>query len=187
MDAAQVYETTILDRQSGRAFALATVPARSLPDSVVPPVKQVADRLELDGVNIAPVEAWSLPFLIDASLGRFPDFRPFERLRPERGPSEFAQYLAYAPVVPFESSPLAGKSLAEIITAVGGGTSASGVGALAAHDPMLLLTVPAGIIVYRAAWHIGDGIGIALRTLLLRLVGAEDTPPRDEEGQGREE
>ena len=67
---------------------------------------------------------------------------------------------------------------AELVTTAGGGTGAA-VGAFATHEPLLLLTVPVGIILCRAAWHVGDGIGIALRTLILRLVGAEDEPPAE--------
>jgi hypothetical protein len=185
MDPAQFYETTLYNRDRDQALAIATVPARSLPTGEVPPVEALGEQLETPGGIIRPVEAWSLPFLIDTALGepRWPG-SPFDaplswplaaRPRNDRWSSPFAEYVAFTPVVPFESSPLGAKSLGGLVAGAGGA-----VGAYATHDPLLLLTVPAGIIVCRAAFHIGDGIGIAVRTVILRWVGVDTEPPDSE-------
>jgi len=192
VDLAQIYETTVYNRDTGRAFGFATAPARSFPERETPTMDRLVELGDLpDAIRIRPVEAWNLPFLLDAALGRFPDFPyefhfyfdPLESARPRRTPSPFAQHLAYAPIIPFEASPLGGKSLAEVLTTAGTGTGAV-VGAYAMQEPLVLVAVPAGIIVCKAASHVGDGIGIALRTLILRLVGAEveDTtePPNED-------
>ena len=196
MDPVQVYETTLHERDGQRGFAFATVPARSLPEGDVPPAALLGRSLETEGGPLGPIEAWSLPFLVDALMGRL--VTPFDepyfddpffglpwrypgRGRSVRSPSAFAQQLAYAPVVPFESSPLGGKSLADIVTTAGGAASA-----YVTRDPLMLLTVPAGIIVCRAASHVGDGIGLALRAKILDWAGVQDQPPTpkpaDEEG-----
>lgn len=196
MDPTQLYETTIYNREAGNAFTFVTVPGRSVKGAEVPPVDVLAERLGFEPFHraerslsrIEPVEAWSLPFLIDASMGRWrgPDllfewrlyFDPPNR----RGPSAFAQYLTYSPVIPFESSPLDGKALSELVTAGGVGAA---VGAFATDHPLLLLAVPAGIIVCGAARGVADALRIGLRSRLLALMGVEDPeadePPPDDE------
>jgi hypothetical protein len=195
MDLAQVYETTIYDRESGQAVAFATVPARSLPQAETPAVEYVArafDLRPLEGTRarmarIEPVEPWSLPFLLDALLGRFPPFPyyfdPLEPDRPRRGPSPLAQYLAYERVIPFESSPLGAASLASLVTATS--TAGAALGYHATGDPILFLTVPAGIVVAGAALGIGAGTAIGLaegvRHGLRRLMSLPDDEPPAEE------
>jgi hypothetical protein len=189
MDPVQVYETALYDRNGGQGFRFVTVPVRSLSAEEVPPVEVIAQRVGLDSVDprgaprVEPVEAWSLPFLIDAAMGR-PDFPSLweERFwlppRVRRGPSEFAQYLAFAPVIPFESSPLSGKSLSDVITAAGGSAGAA-VGAFGTHEPLLLIAVPFGIVLCGAARGVGDALRIGLRARLLDLMHVEDPERRD--------
>ncbi len=97
-----------------------------------------------------------------------------EQLRGNRpgGPSPFAQYLAYAPLVPFESSPLAPRALSDL-AAAGGGIGAA-VGAYATGDSLLLLAVPAGIVVCGAAHGLAEALRIGLRAKLLHLMGVDD-------------
>lgn len=142
--------------------------------------------------NIEPVEAWSLPLVFDALLGRFSELPWFFELggprfrTPKRGPSQFAQYLTFAPIVPFEQSPLGAQSIAEAVTKAGGmGTAGVAVGVFATTEPSLLITVPAGIIVCKAASHVGDGVGIGLRTQIVRLLSADEPPLNEppEDGQ----
>ena len=191
MDAVQTYQTTIHNRGDGRAFSFVTVPKRSLLSVEVPAAHEVASGLDLRDprdpsdrpLRIKPVEAWNLPFLIDAATRHFVDY-PYEfgfyfdpdepRARTGgRGPTPFAQYLAYAPVVPFESSPLAAQSLAELIASNAEEVTGA-LGRAATGDPLLLLAVPAGIIVCGAARGIGEALRIGLRARLLELMGVED-------------
>ena len=193
MDLVQVYETTIYNRDDRRAYSFVTVPSRSFSERMQDvDVADVAGMLDLHDarepsgrpLRVQPVEAWSLPFLIDATLGRFVEypyefgfyFDPLEPRRPRRGPSPFAQYVTFAPVIPFESSPLGGKALAELVTA-GGGVGGA-VGAYMTGDPLLLLVAVGGIILGGAARGVGDALHIGLRSKLLDLMGVEDPDAR---------
>jgi hypothetical protein len=200
---AQTYETTIHDRDSGRAFTFITVPARSLGEGGgdVQPPDMVARRLGLSQQPDRPsqrrppmrdVSPWALPFAIDIALGReeedFYRWGPFfleehlfgPRRRHDRiGPSAFAQYLAYAQVVPFESSPLTPKSLSDL-AAAGGGIGGA-LGAYVTGDPLLLLTIPTGIIVCGAARGVSQALEIGLRSKLLDLMHVEDPSAPTEE------
>lgn len=87
--------------------------------------------------------------------------------------------MTYAPVVPFESSPLDAKSLAEIATASGGGATAA-VGYAATGDLLVLLVVPAAIILCGAARGVGQALNIGLRYHLLRQMGVPDPGEPDQ-------
>ena len=162
MEATQLYETAIYDRESGHAFRSVTLPSRSLLGSETHDASVTAEELGFERtIRLEPVEVWSLPFLIDSVLrrqdgpyfqdGPFIEFMSWGVGRQQgRGPSTFAQHLVFSPVIPFEESSQEGKSLADIIVAAGGGTGAV-VGFYASGDPLILLVVPAGIIVLGAA------------------------------------
>lgn len=189
---AQLYETTIHNRDDGRAFAFVVTPSRSLTGREVPPIDEVASRLRLSRLPwprpprrppfLGRIEPWALPFAIDVALGRDPEafYGPWgpwiveEHLRGNRpgGPSAFAQYLAYSPIIPFESSPLGGKALSEL-AAAGGGIGGA-LGAYATGDPLLLLAIPAGIVVCGAANGVAEALRIGLRAKLLDLMGVDD-------------
>jgi hypothetical protein len=121
-----------------------------------------------------------VPFLIDALMGRGPDYpwmleppwiqRPGER-RQGQAPTPFAQYLVYEPVIPFEQSPLGAVSLTTQL-APWSGASAT-VGFFMAH-PLMIVLVPTGIIVGGAGRGIGHGLEISLKAKVLRLMGEED-------------
>jgi hypothetical protein len=193
---AQVYETTIYDRESGQWFSVASVPVRSLADEDAVSVASYLAGGE--AAQPASVESWRLPFLLDAVLRRYPSLDwEWERwehrdrffLYPNRdGPSAFAQQLAYDRVLPVESSPLTGRSLSELL--VSGGI----VTAYVTHHPAIVFAGPAGVFLCTVARHLGDGIGIPMRDRLWRALGAseeslnrdadtsDDEPDEDEQG-----
>lgn len=199
MDATQLYETVIVNRDldSGEtrgpsAVQIMTIPARSLANGEVPPANVLANdlgagfELRTDWSGFDPSQTWGLPFLLDAVLGNYPEFPwVLEVPTPGRGarrqgetPTQFAQHLAFAPIVPFENSPLAPKSLAEILVAAG--TSAGGaVGVLNTGEPLVVLAVPAGIIIIGAARGISDGLRIGLRSKVLKWMGVDDPNQKD--------
>jgi hypothetical protein len=187
MDPVQVYETTIYNRdRHGEEFTFLTVPARSLRNGEVPSIKEFAQSLSVLFMDDGPrafrrnLRPWGLPFLIDGALGRRESFRfyfdPDTPFGEKQGPSRFAEYLAFEPVVPFESSPLGSKALATLV----GGTSTAGaaLGYAATGDPIVLVTVPAGIVVAGVALGVGAGaaMGIAegVRHQLRKLMGVPD-------------
>lgn len=184
---AQWYETTIYNREGEQAFTFVTVPARSRSDTEIPGISAVQRQLGLRDRRRGPrmaglIEPWALPFAIDIALGRdersfYEPWGPFfidEHLRGNHpgGPSPFAQHLAYAPLVPFESSPLSAKALSDL-AAAGGGIGAA-IGAYATGDPLLLLAVPTGIVVCGAAHGLADALRIGLRAKLLQFMGVDD-------------
>lgn len=185
MNPAQLYETTICNRDDGRACWFISVPARSILTLELAPAGLIADRLGLEPIGptsvVEPVEAWSLPFMIDGLMGRwtgpqrFREWRFYFDVPNRRGPSQFAQHVAFAKVIPFKSSPLGAVALAELI--VRGDVSAA-LGYLGGH-PVLLFEAAGAIIVCGAATGIGDGLRIGLRTMLLRLMGVETDHPED--------
>jgi hypothetical protein len=182
VDPTQLYETVVVNRDpqappaDDYAMRFVTIPARSLTTGEVPPVELLAKDLGLE--QMAKAEPWSLPFLLDAILGRFPDYPwvlevwgPGSRRRGE-GPSTFAQHLAYEPVVPFESSPLQGRSLAGILAA--GGVSAGAAVGFVEGQVVAVLAVPAGIIVIGAASGAAEAFQIGIRTKMLAWMGVPD-------------
>lgn len=188
-----MYETRIYNRQqAGEAFGYVTVPARSFPDAEVPHLEVLADTLALRTPSrrqVQGVEPWMLPFFIDAALGRnqdFPYWMEFEQPFRRRGPSEFAQYLAFEAVVPFESSPLSPKSLASLAAAGGTLTTAATALGVAAEDhPILLVIVPVGIVLggpILGAGVVGFQATVHYLQRLLRLPDGTSSEDTSDEG-----
>jgi hypothetical protein len=163
----QVYSTTLFDRERPRQLRFLVVPARSLETPAEDPV-DVATRLGLvpfrtERPYVRPLEGWSLPFLLDAITDSYPLDFPWvlEILysgasRSGEGPTEFAQKVAYAPLIPFEESPVRGRSLATLLT-TGGAT-----GAVAAYaesgKPVVVLVIAGSVVLF-------TGVGVVARRL----------------------
>jgi hypothetical protein len=171
MDPVQIYETTIYNRdRRGEHFSFATVPARSIQGGEVPSVDTLAQTLGVLFMRESPrafrrnLRPWGLPFLIDGALGRRRSFHiyfdPDTPFGEKEGPSPFAEYLAFEAVVPFESSPLGSKALATLVGATA--SAGAGLGYAANGDPIVLITVPAGIVVAGVALGIGAGAATGL-------------------------
>lgn len=190
----QLFETTIYNAdRRGEAFTFITVPARSFSDEV-PAIENVADALgvlfmEPDTPrafrrNLRP---WGLPFLLDGALGRRAPFRfyfdPDVPFREKQGPSSFAEYLAFEARIPFESSPLGGKTLTALVTA--SGSAGAALGYAATSDPIVLVTVPAGIVIGGAALGVGAGLATGLAEVVhqgvCRLMGVPGHEPPDQQ------
>lgn len=196
MNPAQIYETTIFNRDRRReAFTFLTVPARSLPTQEMPPMDQIADDLGLLLMepenprsfrrNLRP---WGLPFLLDGALGRRQAFRfyfdPDTPFGEKEGPSRFAEYLAFEAVIPFESSPLGAKSLAALITTTG--SVGAALGYAGSGDPIVLVTVPAGIVLGGAAIGVGAGLAVGLADgIQSRVRRLLEIPESDREDPGK--
>ena len=85
----------------------------------------------------------------------------------------FAEYLAFAQLIPFEESPLEGTSLGSIVATGSGGAIGAYVGFAVAGGPtpLLLVTVPAGMIICGAAMGTAEGLQDGLRDRIKRWVG----------------
>jgi hypothetical protein len=170
MTPGQYYWTTIADRFSDRTLSFAVVPARSFNSGQIP--AQVEQQLGFTSLTGPELEAWHLPTILAELLkaGVLPqalsvtiaNLRSGTQILVDPFSLGFAQYVAHSDLIPFEQSPLKGKSLMSI--ALGGGIK---IGLLAgAGSPIVLLTVPLGIIVCTAAAAVGPALGEKLVSLI---------------------
>jgi len=169
----QYYWTSIADRFSRNALSFAVVPARSFANGQVPPVDWLASHLELVPLSgFGQIEAWHLPAILAAiqqevvpslGLGEFiAGLRAGTPLQIDPHRLGFAQYVAHAELIPFEESPLEGKSLMAIA-----GSAGVTIGLMAgAGTPIVLITVPFGILLCTAAAVLGPKLGDKLASLI---------------------
>lgn len=174
-----LYSTALFDPAGERQLRFMVLPARSLPAAYAKEVesaRQIADRIApADWRPLDPVEAWSLPFLLDAMTRRYGDagypfrFEIFWRdvPGPSRGPTQFAQYAVYAPVMPVEASPVRGRSIASLL-ATGGATAAVTLYG-ATGDAAAVLYV-AGVTIFFTA---GYPVFLRLEAAVARIVGVD--------------
>lgn len=190
MELVQLYETTIADRANSRLAArFMVVPARSMlePDLLGDPI-QLGERIGTTRPP-RPIAAPFLPAVLAATFAPsqyaeelverldWPeiDFRgvylPRWYPREAQVGADFLNHLAYANVIPFESSPLDAKSLASVVT------SASGVGVggyfgfvVSGGTPVAFITVPLGMIIGGAAAGVGRALEQGLYERVLELI-----------------
>lgn len=85
---------------------------------------------------------------------------------------KFSEVLAFAPVVPFQRNPLNLEALASVIT----GATGVGLGAFAGFvigsggSALILITVPAGMIIFGAAAGIARALEEGLRDRLKKMI-----------------
>jgi hypothetical protein len=191
---AQFYETTVFDLDTDRAISLIVVPSRVIVDRTV--LENSDTVCEFLGCNPRYISRSpsSLTYMIasvlmeadaESALKRIVDLAnvPSDRLweKVGREVAEFAEQIAYAKLVPFEESPLNLHSLASLAGA-GAKTGAVGIGftiglVAALHGtPLVLVTVPAGIVICGAAIGAAEG----LKELLKRLIAGQrpKSPPK---------
>jgi hypothetical protein len=137
---AQVYETTILDRDTGAAARFIVVPSRSIPGEWNPRDGQT--RLD---VTVAGLQPMAVPHVLGATflsdsaadevLTQAAKVVPIDwiqagRRRLPRELVPFIEYLSFAEVIPFEASPLDAKALATVVTGGSGAAVGGYVGFL---------------------------------------------------------
>ena len=164
LDITQWYETTVAERGTGRQFRFVGFPKRAVAPGdmadVLASASEVVDRLELQ--NLGRVAVSQLPQVIVALLQaeeanvseNLATVTAFSQLlQPsvaEAGIMAFAEQLAYSDLIPFEQSPLSLVSLVGQIASASKSSATLGavVGLLAATGhPILLVTIPAGILI----------------------------------------
>ena len=79
-----------------------------------------------------------------------------------------ADYVVFAPILPFEGSPLELQSIGGIAAQAGVG-AAIGL-AVGFGSPLIFVTVPGGIILVKIASHVGDAAGEVLKSHILRFA-----------------
>jgi hypothetical protein len=185
MDVVQLYETEIRERSNEIGVRFATVPARSLAEPVACADPQRAMQLlEFEPLS-SPLSSSVLPYAIASILQRDNDpggagellglaltYREeFTQDHPEL--LAFAEYVTYANVIPVEHSALGADSLGSILASGSGAGIGAAVGVMVAGGPtpLLLVTVPLGVILCGSAKGIGEGLGEGFRHKIRKIMG----------------
>ena len=169
---AQYYWTTLLDQYQPQSLSFAFVPTRSLSGNDIPPVDLSAHVLEGQLLSTQEIQPWYLPALLAFLLRNPNSLQAVSELSDQLtygGPISvdpqslgFAEYVAYTDVIPFEESPLKGKSLMSFAAAAG-----VHIGMIAAGGhAIVVLTVPLGILLCTAAAELGPELGKRLPRLM---------------------
>jgi hypothetical protein len=179
-ETATISGSTVLSIPGEAEHIITTLGAREItrvhPDQLIPFVAGIVTGMpELSGSAIGSDLQGARMFALDRLLSA-------ERLPFSPADLEFAKALVEEPLVPFEQSPLGAVSLAGIARA---GAVATGtyVGFIVAgSSPLLLITVPAGMIICGAAWGIGEGLRRRFESLLSTVP---QEPPKKRKGRRR--
>ncbi len=192
LDIARLHESEVRDRVTGLGVRFITLPAGSLvaPDVLEDPsdamgslgLEQLSEPLN---PSLVPYAVASILQREDASaavehFGLVLEHREaFHSDHPEV--LAFAEYVTYANVVPVEHSPLSLDSLGNLLASRSGAAAGVGVGIMVAGGPtpLLLVTVPLGMIIVGSAKGIADGLEDGFRYRIRRLMGV----PSDSLGQ----
>jgi hypothetical protein len=169
----QIYSTVLFDRYQPQSLSLYCAPARCFPNDVVPQLSDITTALEPGSPPARQIDPWHLPALLTYLL---PDGDVFPSaptllidqwiqgtpLAIDPYKLGFAQYVAYVAPIPVEESPLKGKSLMAIAAAAG-----VQIGLIAGqYGPLVIITVPLGIVLCTAAMEFGPTLGKRLAQLM---------------------
>jgi hypothetical protein len=191
----QWYETSVADEE-GHELTFITVPARSFADTNLPknPLKvleslgfdtllEVGDTEDLKAMLLASLlgdtadDISSFGWKDDIAVRSFSDFEAKEA-------EKFIQEVAAAKVVPFEQSPLDLQSLTALTSLAKASTVGLGawVGVVAAGPtPLVIITVPVGILLVGASAIVAKALGDGLAYKLRKVMGLPEElpePPR---------
>jgi len=171
---AQLFSTTLYDRHQARQLSFVFIPARSFPNSFVPDLNAVKDLFDPNASFVNIIAPSYLPAALASMLAQPATPNPFSWAAAlPQAPGQiwidpnavgFAEYVAFSESLPIEESPLRSKSLMAVAVATGAKIGLIAGGA----SPMVLLTVPAGIILCTA----GVIFGPALGEKVSKLIGA---------------
>jgi hypothetical protein len=182
----QFYATTIQGEHQDSTVYMLAVPTRSLPEFVrcsddgSPAPGLIADCLGLKELSTLRddqmVDAVGGILLYAADAEHHRHASPIDYLTdrvnfhvPRRG--TLANYLVEANVLPFEQSPLQGLSLQEIAKTSGTALGAYiGYMSAAGDVPLLLITVPAGMVIVGAASGLAHGLEEGIRRRITKLL-----------------
>jgi hypothetical protein len=187
---AQIYETTIADVTSDLSAHFVTVPARSL-----------GGESYLFRGSDGPLETLGLLRIADVPFGGVArslaaclvsnDAEEFQR-RFDQGfeeetkhssvrlpkPFEFAEYLTFARVVPFEQPSLSADSLGNILTAQVHG-EAGYMYHEATGTPLLAVAIPAGVVICGSAPGVVRSLESGLRQRLVEFIKSRSGEHQD--------
>jgi PASTA domain len=171
----QIYETTIMSKDSEHAMQVLVLPKTSMPSMQTPvPVETVFKELELrklagtDPSNLAH----HLAVLLSQDLPETDLFQaiatavmePQKSYQLSENDLRFAELMSFERIIPFEESPLELESLAKLATTASGAGLGAYIGFVVfGTSPLLFIAVPAGIVLCCAARGLGQGLEEGLR------------------------
>ena len=184
MDAIRSFTTSVADRETGLRAEISVLPAASLREEFdYRAPENVTGRLGVVGQRLSPSQLpYALTFVLDTAgaLEGLSIFQPVTDpnrfwAEPNRQQLlQFSEFVAFSELVPVEHSPWDLHSLATLATALRPSTLMLGAVtglAAGAGTPLVLLTVPAGIVLVGSAQLLND----ALRAYVhMRLAGVPD-------------
>lgn len=204
MEMLQIFETTILSDVSDHALHLVVVPSRTfICSDMTVHVEKVVEGLALQKLTLPPINASSLSLaLATLAAPAVPSAERIAHLMAALQPvpvtiapapvitatdKAFGERAAYSDLVPFEQSPIDLESLGNLVVqASGAGIGAYAGFVIAGPTPLLLITIPAGMILCGAAKGIADALEQGLRERLIRFLKGDarekETPAMDVPG-----
>jgi hypothetical protein len=189
---AQIYETTIADTASDLSAHFVTVPARSLGggsylfQGTDGPLETLG-LLRIADVPFGGVARSLAACLISNEVEEF--LRRFDRGFEEETkhssvrlpkPFEFAEYLTFARVIPFEQPSLSADSLGNILTAQGHG-EAGYVYHEATGTPLLAVAIPQGVVICGSALGMVRALESGLRQRFIEFIKSRSGEHQDGE------
>jgi hypothetical protein len=180
MEFIQTYETTIVSPKTDLSATVLVIPVRTLGFDFESRSNKIEYATTLLGFpDVLLPEPTEAPLLSIGEVARL--LRPVNHrvgdLPISANELEFAGYVANAPIVPFEHSPLGADSLINIaanaakVGSLGVGAS---VGLVAGgHTPYILITVPLGIVLCGASFSLAKWLEENRNFIWSRLVYGE--------------
>lgn len=156
MTVTRVYETRVANDRSGLTARLMAVPARFVDEAysedperlLTSPGLEFVERVTAAGLipSLAQILLWAE--LAAGDSGGAATLRDFGDRGPESRHWNFAAYLAFQPIVPFERSPPEGVSIGALLSASPAAAGAvTGFAVAGSSVPLLLILVPGGALV----------------------------------------
>jgi hypothetical protein len=170
MRAGEWFTGDVVDATSGAGLTFYFVSHKDTTSRLT--LEEVSADLELrDFATVGPGrDVSTLDAVVQVLLGNAPEDETWPLNRPV--PDEirvFADYLLSEPVVPVRTNPLSLANLAAIVSGAGVG---AGIGfAMGGPTPLLIITIPAGIVIGAAATGAGYGLRDGLHWKIRKWMG----------------
>ncbi len=176
MKIVKIYETEIYHPE-GISFKIISVPTKLNSNNP----QKLSQILEI--LNLKEYEEVKPGFLVRAiatilaakdikDLENWKSIRSILHNKFEKKPYyyELAEYATMANIIPFESSPLSGESLGNLVNIAGYGIGAYVGIVTAGSTPLLFITVPLGMIICGAAAGVARALEEGLKNKILKLL-----------------
>jgi len=186
MQISHIFENTVIEKESDLAAQFLVVPDRSFSNPSLLEADQLLKVLHIKNVKkLRPTEMVSYFSLMlakdDPEIIKDQPQVLKEKLYGSKY-FDFAEQLIFGKHVPFEHSPIELESLGNLVAKASG----IGVGAyvgfvISGTSPLLLLTVPAGMVICGAAAGVSRALEDGLKEKLLKLLKKEKSSMKHKE------